>query len=64
LRTGTVRALEDTVVLVIQAEDFQRICTAMPMLDDYFKDHISSEYPAKPPLPTISPKVSDEGATT
>jgi NADH:ubiquinone reductase (H+-translocating) len=64
LRTGTVRALEDTVVLVVQADDFRRICAAMPMLDDYFKEHVSNEYKAKPPLPTITPKVSDGGATT
>jgi NADH:ubiquinone reductase (H+-translocating) len=64
LRTGTVQALEDTVVLVVQAEDFQRFCSAMPMLDDYFKEHISSEYEVKAPVPSISPKVSDEGATT
>jgi NADH dehydrogenase len=44
LRTGTVRALEDTVVLVVGAMDFQRIVAAMPVLEEYFEDYISSAY--------------------
>lgn len=44
LRTGTVRALADTIVLVVQAEDFTRIVKAMPLLDDYFRDSIPGTY--------------------
>jgi NADH dehydrogenase len=44
LRTGTVRALEDTVVLVVGATDFQRIVAAMPVLEEYFGAYIASAY--------------------
>lgn len=44
LRTGTVRALEDTVVLVVQAEDFTRMADAMPLIGDYFRAYIPEAY--------------------
>lgn len=44
LRTGTVHAIEDTEVLVVQAEDFIRICKAMPVIDRYFQDITPSAY--------------------
>lgn len=36
LRTGNVRALEDSVVLVVAAEDFQKLTSALPVLRNYF----------------------------
>lgn len=36
LRTGTVRAVEDSLALVIGAEDFQRILAALPPVGQYF----------------------------
>ncbi len=36
LRIGTVRALEDSRVLVVQAEDFRTLVKAMPVLRDHF----------------------------
>ncbi|MFZ5965004.1 FAD-dependent oxidoreductase [Thalassococcus sp. BH17M4-6] len=44
LRTGTVRALEATEILVVGAEDFKRIVAAMPVLDDYFDQYFASVY--------------------
>lgn len=37
LRTGSVTALEDSKVLMLGAEDFQRLCDAMPVLGNYFR---------------------------
>ncbi len=37
LRTGKVTALEDSKVLMLGAEDFQRLCGAMPVLGNYFR---------------------------
>ncbi|AKO95333.1 NADH dehydrogenase, FAD-containing subunit [Marinovum algicola DG 898] len=37
LRTGTVRALEDSLVLMIGAEDFRRLHEAMPPVREYFE---------------------------
>ena len=44
LRTGTVRALEDSVVLVVGAEDFQRLTRALPPLRSYFDDYIAATF--------------------
>ena len=48
LRTGTVRALEDSVVLVVGAEDFQRLTRALPPLRSYFDDYIAATFRADP----------------
>lgn len=37
LRTGTVRALEDSLVLMVGAEDFRRLHEAMPPVREYFE---------------------------
>ena len=44
LRTGTVRALEDSVVLFIGAEDFKRLTGALPPLRDYFERYVSDTF--------------------
>jgi NADH dehydrogenase len=44
LRTGTVRALEDSVVLVVGAEDFQRLTEALPPLRAYFDRYVSEAF--------------------
>jgi NADH dehydrogenase len=44
LRTGTVRALEDSVALVVGAEDFQRLTRALPPLRSYFDDYIATTF--------------------
>ena len=44
LRTGTVRALEDSVVLMIGAEDFKRLNEALPPLRDYFDRYVSKAF--------------------
>lgn len=36
LRTGSVTALEDSKVLMLGAEDFRRLCGALPVLGDFF----------------------------
>ena len=41
LRTGTVRALEDSKVLVLTAEDFLRLTDAFPALKAYFDSHVA-----------------------
>lgn len=37
LRTGTVRALDDSLVLMVGAEDFQRLNRALPPVREYFR---------------------------
>jgi NADH dehydrogenase len=44
LRTGTVRALEDSVALVVGAEDFQRLTRALPPLGTYFDEYIAATF--------------------
>jgi NADH:ubiquinone reductase (H+-translocating) len=44
LRTGTVRALEDSVVLVVGAEDFKRLTEALPPLRAYFDRYVSEAF--------------------
>jgi NADH:ubiquinone reductase (H+-translocating) len=45
LRTGTVQAVEDSLVLVVGAEDFQRLVRALPPLRDYFDTASSKSAP-------------------
>lgn len=45
LRTGRVTALEDSKVLMLGAEDFQRLCGAMPVLGNYFRDRAPAAAP-------------------
>ena len=49
LRTGTVRALEDSVVLVVGAEDFKRLTKTLPPLRAYFDRYVSEAF-----QPTLS----------
>jgi NADH dehydrogenase len=49
LRTGTVRALEDSVALVVGAEDFQRLTRALPQLGSYFETYIAKTFRPDPP---------------
>ena len=44
LRAGTVRALEDSVVLVVGAEDFRRLTEALPPLRAYFDRYVSEAF--------------------
>jgi CRP-like cAMP-binding protein len=44
LRTGTVRALEDSVVLMVGAEDFSRLTAALPPLQGYFDRYVSDAF--------------------
>lgn len=46
LRTGTVQALEDSVVLMIGARDFQRLAGALPPLRAYFDQYVAAAFPA------------------
>jgi NADH:ubiquinone reductase (H+-translocating) len=63
LRTGTVRALEDSSVLFIKGEDFRRLVHALPPLSDYFHEYVSHRFgPAEaspPPAPAagVRPKI-------
>jgi NADH:ubiquinone reductase (H+-translocating) len=52
LRTGTVRALEDSVVLVVGAEDFRRLTAALPPLRAYFDRYVAEAF---------EPAMSDAG---
>jgi len=49
LRTGTVRALEDPMVLMVGAEDFRRLTEALPPLRAYFDRYVSEAF-----QPTLS----------
>jgi CRP-like cAMP-binding protein len=55
LRTGTVRALEDSSVLFIEGEDFRRLVRALPPLDDYFHECVSHRFPPLEASPHPAP---------
>ena len=43
-RAGTVRALDDTEVLVMDREEFRRLALAFPAFQDYFREYFKSTY--------------------
>jgi NADH dehydrogenase len=43
-RSGTVRALEDCKVLVLDREEFLKIADGFPVVRDYFKAHMKEAY--------------------
>ena len=43
-RSGTVRALEDSKVLVLDREEFLKIADGFPVVRDYFKGHMKEAY--------------------
>jgi NADH dehydrogenase len=45
LRTGEVAALEDSMVLFVERDDFRRIAAGFKVLDDYFRDYIVRHFP-------------------
>jgi NADH dehydrogenase len=63
LRTGTVRALEDSSVLFIKGEDFRRLVRALPPLGDYFHEYVSHRFhpteatAAPAPAAGVRPKI-------
>ncbi len=44
LRTGNVKALEDSVVLMIGAQDFRNLTAALPMLRTYFDRYMATAF--------------------
>ncbi|MFT3974321.1 MAG: FAD-dependent oxidoreductase [Amaricoccus sp.] len=44
LRTGTVRAIEDSEVLFVTARDFQRLASTLPPLRDYFGGYLEQAF--------------------
>ena len=48
LRTGAVRALEDSVVLIVSRDGFERFASAFPVLREYFENYIPRHYPTRP----------------
>ena len=47
LRTGEVRALEDSIVLIVSRDGFERFAKGFPMLREYFKDYIPRQFPER-----------------
>lgn len=45
LHTGRVEALEDSIVLRLEKQDFWRLAHSMPMLEDYFREYIKEKFP-------------------
>ncbi|HAL47955.1 MAG: nucleotide-disulfide oxidoreductase [Rhodospirillaceae bacterium] len=45
LRTGSVRALDASLALVVNREDFERFAGAFKVLGDYFSDYIPKTFP-------------------
>jgi len=45
MHTGRVMALEDSVVLRLEKDDFWRLAHTMPMLEGYFRDYITEKFP-------------------
>jgi len=43
-RSGTVRALEDSKVLVLDRDEFLKLAEGFPVLRDYFQDHMKRAY--------------------
>ncbi len=48
LRTGSVQALEDSVVLFVPAEDFKRLTNALPPLRSYFDQYVEEAFHTPP----------------
>lgn len=44
MTTGELKAIKDTIVMVIPKDDFNRMRSAIPQWDDYFKQLDSSKY--------------------
>lgn len=45
MHTGRVVALEDSLVLRLEKDDFWRLAHTMPMLEGYFRDYIGDKFP-------------------
>ena len=45
MHTGRVEALEDSVVLRLEKQDFWNLAHSMPMLENYFRDYIKEKFP-------------------
>ena len=57
LRTGAVRALEDSRVLIVSRDGFERFASAFPVLREYFEAYIPRHYPSR------AQRVPEEPAT-
>ncbi|MCG8356269.1 MAG: FAD-dependent oxidoreductase [Kiloniellales bacterium] len=57
LRTGAVRALEDSIVLIVSRDGFERFASAFPVLREYFENYIPRHFP------TRATRVPEEPAT-
>lgn len=57
LRTGTVRAVEDSEVLFVTARDFQRLARTLPPLRTYFGDYLEEAFDIHP-----GPREQEPGA--
>ncbi len=53
-RTGSVRVLEDSTVLRIEREDFERFAEGFAPLRDYFDQHLATRFPEDAPRPDAS----------
>jgi len=45
MHTGRVEALEDSVVLRLEKQDFWNLAHSMPMLENYFREYIKDKFP-------------------
>lgn len=45
MHTGRVEALEDSVVLRLEKQDFWNLAHSMPMLENYFREYIKEKFP-------------------
>lgn len=45
MHTGRVEALEDSLVLRLEKQDFWNLAHSMPMLENYFRDYIKEKFP-------------------
>ena len=45
MHTGRVEALEDSVVMRLEKDDFWRLAHTMPMMEEYFRAYIAEKFP-------------------
>lgn len=51
LRAGSVVALEDSLVLMVEAEDFRRLVRHVPAMKAYFQDYIDANFTSPDAIP-------------
>jgi len=63
MHTGRVEALEDSLVLRLEKQDFWNLANSMPMLENYFRDYIKEKFPEDLQPEGLQPESADPPAS-